>query len=214
MKEDPIAPVKTIQDHVFSHPTVITVKTDRCRNCFRFTALNAAIQKDKYPIPNLENVSDQLAEILNSGPCEAWFSTLDLQHAYGQIPATPRHCQSLQLPNHWGGGRGESLLVPIASKRGSTDYNAHRNSKNHVTVIPPAGNIFAFIEDILVVTRGSHEQHMQKVQDVLQILSKARFRVEAEKCNFEGHETEWLRFKLTSDENNPHQDNVQGISDS
>ena len=46
-------------------------------------------------MPNLENLIDQVAETLNTSTGEAWFTTLDLEYAYGQIPLhadTAKNC--------------------------------------------------------------------------------------------------------------------------
>ena len=56
--------VDSIRDDVFIQPTVITVKKDRSvKIALDARALNAAIRKDKYPMPNLDHLIDQIAEI-------------------------------------------------------------------------------------------------------------------------------------------------------
>ena len=48
-------------------------------------ALNQSIAKDKYQLPNLENLKDMIAEKLDENEGEAWYSSVDMNYAYGQI---------------------------------------------------------------------------------------------------------------------------------
>ena len=55
LKEGHIEKINEIKDDVFIHPTVITVKKDRLvKIALDARALNQAIEKDKYQMPNLE----------------------------------------------------------------------------------------------------------------------------------------------------------------
>ena len=55
--------VDTIKDDVFIQPVVITVKKDRSgKIALDARALNDSIAKDKYQMPNLENLLDMVAE--------------------------------------------------------------------------------------------------------------------------------------------------------
>ena len=48
-------------------------------------ALNQAIDKDKYQMPNLDNLLDMVAAKLDENG-EAWYSSVDMTYAYGQVP--------------------------------------------------------------------------------------------------------------------------------
>ena len=87
LKKAHIEKVDEIKDDVFIQPTVITVKKDRSvKIAFDARALNTTIDKDKYQVPNLENLLDTVAEKLDSENGEAWYSSVDQTYAYGQIP--------------------------------------------------------------------------------------------------------------------------------
>ena len=63
LKDGPIKKVDEIKDDVFNQPTVITVKKDRSvKIALDVRALNKAIDKDKYKVPNLENLMNMLAD--------------------------------------------------------------------------------------------------------------------------------------------------------
>ena len=80
------------------------------------------------------------------------------------------------------------------------------------SVFSAVKNVFTFIDDILVATRGTKQEHMTKVHEVLQILSKAGFRVKAEKCQIAVKSTDWLGFQLSPEGIRPIQSKIQGIS--
>ena len=96
LKEGHIEKVNEIKDEVFIQPTVITVKKDHSvKIALDARALNQEIEKDKHQMPNLENLLDMVAEKLDSKNGEAWYSTLDISYAYGQVPLHPliaKHC--------------------------------------------------------------------------------------------------------------------------
>ena len=46
-------------------------------------ALNKSIAKDKYQMPNLDNLIDMVAEELEKSEGEAWYSSVDMTHAFG-----------------------------------------------------------------------------------------------------------------------------------
>ena len=59
-------------------------------------ALNNELNKNKYQMPNQEHLVDMVAEqLVNSASGQAWYTSLDMRYAYGQVPLddeTARHC--------------------------------------------------------------------------------------------------------------------------
>ena len=49
-------------------------------------ALNQSIAKDKYQMPNIDNLIDMIAEKLDEQEGEACYSSVDITYSYGQIP--------------------------------------------------------------------------------------------------------------------------------
>ena len=95
MKEGHIEKVDEIQDDVFIQPTVIIVEKDKSvKFALDARALNQWIAKDKYQMPNLDNLIDLIAEKSDEKEGEAWYSSVDMTYAYGQFPLqelTKRH---------------------------------------------------------------------------------------------------------------------------
>ena len=54
-----------------------------------------------------------------------------------------------------------------------------------------------YIDDLLVLTNGSFEDHLSKLGKVLEVLQKAGLKCNAEKCKFCVDEVEYLGYLLT-----------------
>ena len=74
-------------------------------------------------------------------------------------------------------------------------------------------NTFAFIDDILIVTHGTEEEHIKKVIEVLRRLDEANVNLKLDKCNFAADNIEWVGYKLSQQGVAPVNSKVQGISD-
>ena len=67
LEEGHIRKVGKINDEVFIQPVVITVKKDKSvKIALDARSLNDAIQKDKYQMPNLDTLMEQVAEIIKT----------------------------------------------------------------------------------------------------------------------------------------------------
>ena len=73
--------------------------------------------------------------------------------------------------------------------------------------------VFVFIDDILIVTRGTKQNHSDKVREILKTLDEAKLQLKAGKCKIANQETEWLGFKMTSQGISPVNSKVQGITE-
>ena len=78
-----IEKVDTIKDDVFIQPVVVTVKKDgSVKIALDAKALKESIAKDKYQMLNLENLMDMVAEKIEGGEGEVFYSSVDLKYAH------------------------------------------------------------------------------------------------------------------------------------
>ena len=68
-----------------------------------------------------------------------------------------------------------------------------------------------YIDDLLVITRGTLEDHLEKLREVLRRLRDAGLKVNAAKSFFCTHEIEYLGYILTRDGIKPQTKKVQAI---
>ena len=211
LKDGNIEKINEIKDDVFIQPTVITVKKDRSvKIALDARALNQEIEKDKYQMPNLENLLDMIAEKLNSSNGEAWYSTLDMTYAYGQGPLhllTAKHCNFQII-----GGESTGTYKFVTGFYGLTVMPTEFQKVMDL-LLARFREVFVFIDDILIVTNGTKQEHLDKVRQILKVIDDAELQLKAEKCNFAKQEIEWLGFKLTNSGISPINSKVQGITE-
>ena len=98
LKDGHIVKFGEIEEDVFLQPTVITVKKDRSvKIALDARELNKNVIKDKYPMPNLDNLMDMIAEQVGREKKteKTYFTSLDLTYTYGQIELSSdssKHC--------------------------------------------------------------------------------------------------------------------------
>ena len=207
LKEGHIEKIDEIKADVFIQPTVITVKKDRSvKVALDARALNKAIDKDKYQMPNLDNLLDMVAKKLDTEEGEAWFSSVDMTYAYGQVPLhqlPAKHCNFQII-----GGESTGTYRFVTGFYGlsvmPTEFQKVMDN-----LLAKFREVFVFIYDILIATKGTKQNHIEKVREIL----KTKLQLKAEKCNVAKQEIEWLGFKLTSNGISPVNSKVQGTTE-
>ena len=53
-------------------------------------------------------------------------------------------------------------------------------------------SVFVYIDDVLIVTKGTKQEHLNKVREVMKILVEANLQLKAEKCVIAQKSIEWL----------------------
>ena len=86
LTESHIEQIGEMKDDMFIQLRVKPVKKDRSVKIpFDARALNRAINKDKYQMPNQENLMEMAAKRLYNED-RIWYSSINLMYLYGQIP--------------------------------------------------------------------------------------------------------------------------------
>ena len=62
-----------------------------------------------------------------------------------------------------------------------------------------AKNTFCFLDDILIVSKGSEQEHEKLIMNVLEKLDREHLALKLLKCEFFQNEVNWLRHKLSLD---------------
>ena len=167
--------VDKIYDEMIIQPVVFTVKKDRSvQIALDARSLNNAILKSNHQMPNLGNLMENTAEIVNEDKeGEVMFSSLDKLYPYGQTllhPDTAKHCNFQIL-----GGESAGTYAFNTGYYGLTimppEFQTIMDNILHTTK-----NTFVFLDDILIVAKGNKESHMKKVEEVLTVLDQAGIR--------------------------------------
>ena len=73
-------------------------------------------------------------------------------------------------------------------------------------------DVFVFIDDILIVTKGTKSDHLDKVREILKTLDDAELQLREGKWKIAANEIEWLGFKMTNKRISPVNTKMQGIT--
>ena len=172
LEEGRIEKLNNCSDQYFISPIVITVKRDQTiKLALDSKILNKAIHKNKYQMPNIETLMDSISQIITNYKIEPaeqiYFSTIDLKYAYSQLnlhPETAKDCNfSIVRGDMTGTYRFKTGFY------GLTDMPAEFQKAMDYTLIG-LKNTFCFLDDILIVSKGSEDDHFQLVLDCLKKL--------------------------------------------
>ena len=136
-------------------------------------------------MPNLDNLLDMVAEKLDNENGEAWFSSVDM--TYGQVPLhslTAKHC-NFQI--FGGESTGTFRFVPGFH---SLTVMPTEFQKVMDLLLASFREVFVFIDDILLVTKGTKNELLNKVREILKAMKEAKLQLKAGKRNFAKQEIE------------------------
>jgi hypothetical protein len=185
----------------YSSPMVMVMKKEFswCM-CPDFRALNKLTIKDKFPIPIIDDLLDELIGT-------QFFTKLDLHSGYHQIRMKEEKIPKTSFRTHE--GHYDFLVYPF----GLCNYpSTFQSLMNHVFRNFLHHFVLVFFDDILIY-RKTWITHLSHVDQVLHLLSQHHLFLKQSKCAFGASEVEYLGHLVGKDDVRVDPKNIEDMQD-
>jgi len=164
-----------------------------------YRKLNDVTTGDKYPLPDINELLDQL------GRCQ-YFTTLDLASGFHQIQVNEKDVPKTAFTVE--NGHYEFLRMPFGLKNAPSTFqrvmdNIMRGLNNEICLV--------YMDDIIVYS-STLEEHIQRLSTVFKRLRKSNLKLQPDKCEFLKREVAYLGHVITKDGVKPNPDKISAVT--
>ncbi|KAJ9565014.1 LOW QUALITY PROTEIN: hypothetical protein OSB04_000980 [Centaurea solstitialis] len=161
-------------------PILFVKKKDgSMRMCIDYRELNKLTVKNRYPLPRIDDLFDQLQGA-------AWFSKIDLRSGYHQLKVREEDVHKTAFRTRY--GHFEFIVMPFGLTNAPA---AFMDLMNRVCRPMLDRSVIVFIDDILIYSK-SKEEHVEHLREVLEVLRKEKLYAKFSKCDFWLQEVQFL----------------------
>lgn len=154
----------------------------RLRFCVDYWGLNAVTKKDRYPIPLIRETLEAIGQ-------SRWLTKLDVSSAFHQIRIAKGEEWKTAMRTRY--GTYEWLVTPFGLSDGRATFQRYINSilQEHLDEF-----CTAYIDDVLIFSNKSQEDHHRKVELVVRRLMEAGLTIDVKKCAFDAPRVTYLGY--------------------
>jgi hypothetical protein len=154
-------------------------KDGTLRLCIDFRQLNKVIVKNKYPLPRIDDLFDQLKDA-------KIFSKIDLRSGYHQVRIKDEDISETAFRTRY--GHYEFTVVSFGLSNVPVVFMCLMNGvfRNYLDKF-----VIVFLDDILVYSK-TEEEHEQHLRMVLQVLREHQLYAKLSKCSFYQRQIHYL----------------------
>lgn len=172
----------------YNSPIILVPKkstgTPKWRMCIDYRQVNKRLIADKYPLPRIEDILDNLGRA-------RYFSVLDLFSGFHQIPLERESRDITSFSTHKASYRWKVLPFGL---------NVSPNSFSRMMALAFTGAThlqhFLYMDDI-IITGCSKAHHLKNITSIFDICRKFNLKLNPEKCKFFKSEVTYLGHRCT-----------------
>ena len=190
--------LKKVNRSEWAAPSFIIPKKDKTvRFINDFRELNKRIKRKPFPLPKIQELLLKLEGF-------QYATSLDLNMGYYHVELSPNAKKLCTLVFPW--GKYEMQRLPMGLSNSPDIFQEKMSS-----LFADLEYIRTYIDDLLVLTKGSYLDHLEKLDVVLQRLKDTGLKVNIKKSFFAKAELEYLGYWITRDGIQPVANKVQAI---
>ena len=153
-------------------PVLFVKKKDgSLRLCIDYRELNAVTVKNKYPLPRIDDLFDQLRGA-------TVFSKIDLRSGYHQIPIEEKDIEKTAFRTRY--GHYEFTVMPFGLSNAPARF---MDLMNRIFSQQLDKSVVVFIDDILVYSK-TKEEHAEHLRQVMDLMRQHKLYAKFSKCEF------------------------------
>ncbi|KAF5803619.1 putative nucleotidyltransferase, Ribonuclease H [Helianthus annuus] len=168
-------------------PVLFVKKKDvSMRMCIDYRELNKLTVKNRYPLPRIDDLFDQLQGA-------SWFSKIDLRSGYHQLKVKEEDVPKTAFRTRY--GHYEFLVMPFGLTNAPA---AFMDLMNWVCKPMLDKSVIVFIDDILIYSK-SEAEHVCHLREILDTLRREKLYAKFTKCAFWLREVQFLGHLISAD---------------